>query len=210
MPSSRRTRPGWGGLELLSENKLVWENFSQCFNPSCDRLVIVAKLAEKFPDLTIVLNHLGTKVADLRAEAEAGSEEFDHWRACMAPLKALPNVYVKLGGTGQHASGGVTANVPHHMAASTSAAGNAARSRGPLTSEQMLERHGMYRWYKAVLDDFGADRCMFESNFPVDKECGSSVVLWNFFKRVAAKAGLSEDSKQQAFAGTARKVYRLR
>ena len=50
---------------------------------------------------------------------------------------------------------------------------------------------------------------MFESNFPVDKECVSYRTLWNVFKRIAAKAGLSESEKNQMFSGTAIKVYQL-
>jgi predicted TIM-barrel fold metal-dependent hydrolase len=50
---------------------------------------------------------------------------------------------------------------------------------------------------------------MFESNFPVDKECISYRTLWNMFKRIAAKAGLSEDEKTSVFSGTAARIYRL-
>lgn len=50
---------------------------------------------------------------------------------------------------------------------------------------------------------------MFESNFPVDKECVSYRTLWNAFKRIAAKAGLSAAEKEHAFSGTAARVYRL-
>jgi predicted TIM-barrel fold metal-dependent hydrolase len=50
---------------------------------------------------------------------------------------------------------------------------------------------------------------MFESNFPVDRECISYRTLWNMFKRIAAKAGLSEDEKASVFSGTAARVYRL-
>jgi predicted TIM-barrel fold metal-dependent hydrolase len=54
---------------------------------------------------------------------------------------------------------------------------------------------------------FGADRCMFESNFPVEKVGTGSAVLWNAFKRIAA--GASADEKRALFSGTARRVYRL-
>ena len=50
---------------------------------------------------------------------------------------------------------------------------------------------------------------MFESNFPVDKECVSYRTLWNAFKRIAAQAGLSESEKTSIFSGTAARVYRL-
>ena len=50
---------------------------------------------------------------------------------------------------------------------------------------------------------------VFESNFPTDREGVSYRTVWNLFKRIAAKKGLSDVAKAQVFAGTARKVYRL-
>jgi len=50
---------------------------------------------------------------------------------------------------------------------------------------------------------------MFESNFPVDKVCLSYSVLWNAYKRVAAKMGLSETDKRAVFHDTAAKCYKL-
>ncbi|HEX9126354.1 MAG TPA: amidohydrolase family protein, partial [Methylomirabilota bacterium] len=54
---------------------------------------------------------------------------------------------------------------------------------------------------------FGSDRCMFESNFPVDKMGIGWAALWNALKRIAA--GASPDEKRAMFSGTARRVYRL-
>ena len=50
---------------------------------------------------------------------------------------------------------------------------------------------------------------MFERNFPMDKECISYRALWNSFKRIAAKAGLSEAGKTSMFSGTAARAHRL-
>ena len=50
---------------------------------------------------------------------------------------------------------------------------------------------------------------MFESNFPVDRESVSYRTLWNLFKRIASKAGLSDSEKNAMFSGTAARVYRL-
>jgi predicted TIM-barrel fold metal-dependent hydrolase len=58
-----------------------------------------------------------------------------------------------------------------------------------------------------VIERFGADRCMFESNFPVDKESCSYVTLWNAFKKIAAGAGPTE--RAALFHDTASRVYRL-
>ena len=59
------------------------------------------------------------------------------------------------------------------------------------------------------IEAFGPERCMFESNFPVDKECVSYRTLWNVFKRIAARMGLSESEKTALFSGTAARAYRL-
>ena len=67
----------------------------------------------------------------------------------------------------------------------------------------------MYRYYIHAIEAFGPEWCMFESNFPVDKECVSYRTLWNAFKRIAARAGLSKREKTAIFGGTAARVYRL-
>ena len=48
---------------------------------------------------------------------------------------------------------------------------------------------------------------MLESNFPVDKITSGYGVLWNAFKRLAAKASAGE--KKALFSGTAARVYKL-
>ncbi len=70
------------------------------------------------------------------------------------------------------------------------------------------ELAGYWRPYlQTCIELFGTQRCMFESNFPVDKRSCSYAVLWNAFKRLAA--GYSADEKTALFSGTARRVYRL-
>jgi len=58
-----------------------------------------------------------------------------------------------------------------------------------------------------IRDRFGAGRCHFESNFPVEKVGTGYAALWNAFKRIAQ--GASADEKAALFAGTAKRVYRL-
>jgi len=60
---------------------------------------------------------------------------------------------------------------------------------------------------ETCIELFGAYRCTFGSNFPVEKVGTGYVALWNAFKRIAASA--SSDEKRALFAGTARHVYRL-
>ena len=63
--------------------------------------------------------------------------------------------------------------------------------------------------YQYALEAFGPERCMFESNFPVDKDCISYRTLWNLFKKIANQLGLSETEKTAVFSGTAARAYRL-
>jgi len=79
------------------------------------------------------------------------------------------------------------------------------RSALPPTSAQMAA--DWQRWIGGCIEMFGAERCMFESNFPVDKGMCSYPVLWNAFKRIAAGASAAE--KAALFHGTAARVYRL-
>ena len=81
------------------------------------------------------------------------------------------------------------------------------RRERPIGSEELCEL--LYRYYIHAIEAFGPDRCMFESNFPVDKECVSYRTLWNAFKRIARRAGLSESEKVSIFGGTAARVYRV-
>jgi predicted TIM-barrel fold metal-dependent hydrolase len=75
----------------------------------------------------------------------------------------------------------------------------------PPTSEQLAD---LWRPYiQTCIERFGADRCMFESNFPVEKMGIGWVPLWNALKRIAA--GASQAEKEALFSGTARRVYRL-
>ena len=62
-------------------------------------------------------------------------------------------------------------------------------------------------WYDHAIDCFGPERCMFESNFPVDKVSCSYAVLWNSFKKIAA--GCSDDEKAALLHDTAVRAYRL-
>ena len=67
--------------------------------------------------------------------------------------------------------------------------------------------HAFKPWVETCIELFGAERCMFESNFPVDKMTSGYGVLWNAFKRLAAKASAAE--KTALFSGTASRVYKL-
>jgi predicted TIM-barrel fold metal-dependent hydrolase len=103
-------------------------------------------------------------------------------------LARCPNVVVKLGGLG------MDIGVFDHM-----------RRPIPPTSRQITD--AWTPWIETCIKAFGAERCMFESNFPVDKLSTGYAVLWNAFKLMAASASTAE--KTALFSGTARRVYRL-
>ena len=75
----------------------------------------------------------------------------------------------------------------------------------PVTSDELLAKHEKY--YKHTIEIFGADRCMFESNFPVDKQSISYHVLWNAFKKMTKD--FNEEDKESLFYKTAKDFYSL-
>merc|ERR1711871_22566 len=129
----------------------------------------LTSLAREFPNVQIVLNHLGGAVGP-----KMGGPEIEaRWRKDIEELAdSCPNVFCKVGGIQMVINGW----------------GLEKRSV-PIGSEELCEM--MYPWYSHVIQCFGTHRCMFESNFPVDKDCVSYRTLWNTFKRVATKMNLS-------------------
>ena len=144
----------------------------------------VAELASAYPDTSIVLDHVGTPLG-IGRHAGRRSERFPLWRAAIRRLAERPNVTVKLGGLAMPFCG-------------------FERSAEP-SSAQLADHWRPY--IETCLEAFGPERCMFESNFPVDLYSCSYRTLWNALKRLAA--GASPDEKAALFSGTARRVYRL-
>merc|ERR1711870_206366 len=113
------------------------------------------------------------------------------WRVGLAELaQSCPNVVCKVGGIQMVINGF-----------------GLEKRTVPIGSAELAEL--VYPWYSHAIDCFGTERCMFESNFPVDKDSVSYRTLWNTFKRIAAKAGLSEEQKIDMFSKTAIRVYGL-
>ena len=81
---------------------------------------------------------------------------------------------------------------------------DADRSRPP-GSEEVAD--AWRAWLEPCIEAFGPSRCMFESNFPVQRAWSSYQVVWNAFKRIAA--GASADEKRDLFAGAAERAYRI-
>ncbi|MET0295743.1 MAG: amidohydrolase family protein [Phenylobacterium sp.] len=144
-------------------------------------------LADAFPETTIVLDHVGAPLGVASYEGRR-EERFPIWRQSMLDLAQRPNVVVKVGGLGMPLGA-----FPSLLA------------DPPATSEQLAADWRPY--VETVIEAFGPDRCMFESNFPVDRGSGVYALVWNAFKRLAQ--GASADEKAALFSGTARRVYRL-
>jgi L-fuconolactonase len=173
--------PGFrAGFAALGRLGLVFDAW--VYHP---QLTEVAELAAAFPDSSIVLNHVGSPILGGPYAARRG-EVFAAWRAGMASLARQPNVTVKLGALPIRLSGG-----------------DAPKRETPPDSEEVAA--AWRPWIETSIELFGADRCMFESNFPVQKRWCSYGVVWNAFKRLAASA--SADEKAALFAGTASRVY---
>ena len=75
----------------------------------------------------------------------------------------------------------------------------------PPSSAELAKTLGPY--YLHCIEAFGPDRCMFESNFPVDKVSCSYTVLWNSFKRLTQD--FAEAERAALFHDSAVQVYRL-
>ncbi len=147
----------------------------------------LARFAHAVPELSIVLDHIGMPVGIGPYQGKR-AEIFETWRQGIRALAACPNVVVKLGGFVMPIAGFGWHERPV-----------------PPGSEELARATRDY--YLTVIDAFGPDRCMFESNFPMDREACAYNVLWNSFKRLAA--GFSDAEKDSLFRRTAARVYRL-
>jgi len=172
------------GYARLSRYGLSFDSW--LFHPQIPEL---ADLAGKFPETPVILDHIG---APLAIGVYAGKKDavFAEWRRNLAELARRPNVVVKLGGLAMHLFGFDL---------------DSAHRATPASSEELASAWRPY--VETCIEIFGADRCMFESNFPVDKRGVSYAVLWNAFKRLAADC--SADEKAALFKDTASRVYRL-
>jgi predicted TIM-barrel fold metal-dependent hydrolase len=170
------------GVRALGRRGHSFDAF--CFHPQLPELV---DLARACPETTVVVNHLGVPIAggpyrDRRAETRAD------WRRRIEELAGCANVVMKLGGVTRPLSG------------------DRWDKRGRLASSEEVAA----AWGDEVshaIDTFGPARCMFESNFPVDRSVVGYVELYNAFKRMAAPYSAAE--RLDLFHDTAARTYRL-
>ena len=170
------------GLARLNRFGLSYE--SSLYHPQLPEL---AALARALPDQPILANHCGGYIA-IGPHGVDLPETFRRWRQGLRELASCPNVFLKLGGQAMSIRG-----VAFHEQPLPPASGELANAWRPVM--------------ETCIETFGADRCMFESNFPVDKGMCSYASIWNAYKRIAA--GCSAAEKTALFHDTAARFYKL-
>lgn len=144
-------------------------------------------LARAVPQTLFVLDHFGTPLG-VGPYANERDEMFRQWKEDIADIAKCENVVAKLGGLAMPDNGF-----------------GWDKAAVPARSDELVEAHRTY--YLHTIDCFGTDRCMLESNFPVDKRSVSYAVLYNAMKKMVAD--FSDSEKDAMFAGNAERVYGL-
>lgn len=170
------------GFKLLAPRSLSFEVW--CAHT---QIPDATSLARAFPGTTIVLDHFGGPVG-IGPYAGKADEVFADWRKKIDDLAACPNVVVKLGGLCMEINGFDW----HHRPL-------------PPSSDELVA--ATRRYFEHTIERFGVERCMFESNFPVDKISCDYTVLWNSYKKLTRAYSATE--RAALFHDTATRVYRL-
>jgi predicted TIM-barrel fold metal-dependent hydrolase len=173
-------REGLACLEALNLTFDAW-----CYHTQILELV---DMARAHPGVSIILDHFGGPLG-IGPYAGKCAEIFVEWKKDIEELAKCPNVVMKLGGLAMPINGW-----------------DFHKRNIPIGSEELAIATAPY--YLHCIEKFGVDRCMFESNFPVDRKSCSFMVLWNSFKRIAENCTPNE--KAALFHDTAAKVYKLK
>ena len=144
-------------------------------------------LARSVPSTTMVLDHFGTPLGVGPYESQR-EQIFEQWKTDIADIARCENVVAKIGGLAMPDNG-----FGWHIA------------ERPPTSDEFIEAQA--RYYLHTIEQFGPQRCMFESNFPVDRFSLSYRTVWNAFKKLVAD--FSADERDAMLRGTAARTYRL-
>ena len=170
------------GIEQLEARNLTFDSWHYH-----NQIKDLTKLAKNFPSLVIIHDHFGGPLGIGKYE---GQREviFKKWKEDITELAECPNVYSKLGGMAMPINGW-----------------DWHKADRPATSDELVSAQKAY--YLHTIKVFGTERCMFESNFPVDKQSISYPVLWNALKKIAL--GFSTKEKEDLFFNTAKKAYSL-
>ena len=170
------------GFAELGKLGLTFDSWH--FHPQLPDLI---DLARKFPNQTIIVDHVGGVLGVGQYEGK-NAEIMPGWKKSIGELAACPNVNMKLGGLGMSSFG----------------FGFEFRDAPP-SSEELAKAWRPY--VEPCIEAFGVGRCMFESNFPPDKQSCGYTELWNAFKIITKSASAAE--KTALYSGTAARVYRM-
>lgn len=170
------------GLRILSELGLTYDTWHY-HHQNLDFI----DLARDVPECTMILDHFGTPLGVGRYRGYR-DEIYQEWKAEMRELSKCENVYAKLGGLAMPDNGF-----------------DWDKAERPPTSDEFIALQEKY--YLHMIDCFGPERCMFESNFPVDRLSINYHVLFNAYKKMAAR--YSQNEQHALFYGTAEHVYKL-
>jgi L-fuconolactonase len=170
------------GLAEVERRGLVFD--AAIFDPSLPR---IAELADRFPYLPVVLNHMGTAVG-VGMDAHEKTTVFERWRHSLRALAERPNVRCKIGGLG----------IPMW--------GFGFEERDRTIGYQELA-DAWRPFVETAIEAFGAGRCMMESNYPPDSRSCGYVPLWNALKHVTRDC--SAEDRRRLFHDTAVETYRL-
>ena len=182
-PAGRMKTPAFrDGIRRLGQMGLSFDLWM--FHPQIDEAV---SLADACPDTLIIIDHLAMPLG-VGPYATHRREVFEAWRQGLEQLAKRPNLRLKLGGLGMPYAG-----FDHHFPQTPPSSTELARAWLPFVETACLL--------------FGADRCMFESNFPADAQTCGYGTIWNAFKRLTADWSTAE--RDMLFSGTARATYRL-
>ena len=169
------------GFAHLAKLGLTFESWQ--FHP---QLPDAIDLMRAFPETSVIVNHCGG-VLHLPPHTDREAV-FKIWRGHIRELAKFPNVVMKVGGLGM-----LYSDWDFHL------------HDIPPTSEELAQ---VWRPYvEECISAFGAERCMMESNFPVDKQSCPYGVLWNALKRITQ--GCSPSEKAALYRDTAARVYSL-
>lgn len=177
--TDRKFREGFATLQRYDLTYDAW-----LYHP---QLIEVVDLAKEFPESRIIVDHAGGPLG-IGPYARRRDSAFQEWRRSITELSKCDNVYIKLGGLGMRICG-------HGW----------SEAEKPPKSVQIARAIEPY--FTWCVEWFGVDRCMFESNFPVDKASYSYSVIWNAFKRLTQN--FSQEERLALFYNTASSVYRL-
>lgn len=170
------------GVSLLATRGLTYDSWQYHYQAT-----EFLELARAVPQTTMVLDHFSTPLG-VGPYATQRDDIFAKWKSDIAEIAKCQNVVAKLGGLAMPDNG---------------FGWNSADT--PPTSDDVVRAQSP--WYEHAIECFGPDRCMFESNFPVDRFSLSYHVFWNAAKKFVSS--FSESEKDAMLSGTAARVYRL-